>query len=257
MNRIKPRPSPIKSPAATAPTRIVEAARVRNMQGRAPYAIFAPLHYEPNYAYPLIVWLHGPGDSETQLKRVMPLVSLRNYVAIAPRGTAAAIPEEADQPRAYGWRQTDEQIQSADERVLECVEVAREKFNLAPGRCFLAGYDCGGTMAFRVALRNPQRFAGVLSFGGPFPTGRAPLAQLHAVRRLSVFIACARESRRYPSESVCDDLRLLHTAGMSIVLREYPGEESLAPAMLTDMDRWLMEQITSGSAAPAAAPAPR
>ena len=52
-------------------------------------ALFAPLHYEKNYAYPLIVWLHGPGGDEGQLKRIMPCISTRNYAAVAPRGTAA------------------------------------------------------------------------------------------------------------------------------------------------------------------------
>ena len=33
---------------------------------------FVPLHYEPNYAYPLLVWLHGPQDDQGQLKRIMP-----------------------------------------------------------------------------------------------------------------------------------------------------------------------------------------
>ena len=56
----------------------------------AGHALFAPLHYESNYAYPLIVWLHGANDDERQLKRIMPFVSLRNYVAVSPRGTVAA-----------------------------------------------------------------------------------------------------------------------------------------------------------------------
>ena len=50
------------------------------------HTIFAPLHYEPGYSYPLLVWLHGPGCDERQLLRIMPLVSMRNYVAVAPRG---------------------------------------------------------------------------------------------------------------------------------------------------------------------------
>ena len=32
--------------------------------------------------------LHGWGDDETQLKRVMPIVSMQNFVAVAPRGGA-------------------------------------------------------------------------------------------------------------------------------------------------------------------------
>jgi hypothetical protein len=50
------------------------------------YALFAPLHYEPNYAYPLIVWLHGAGGSEHELAERMPHVSPRNYLGLALRG---------------------------------------------------------------------------------------------------------------------------------------------------------------------------
>ena len=44
---------------------------------------------------------------------------------------------------------------------------------------------------------------------------------------------------------VCDDLRLLHTAGMSITLRLYPCAHELSPQMLSDVDRWIIEQITA------------
>ena len=53
------------------------------------HCIVTPLHYERNYAYPLVVWLHGPGGDERQVTRVMPLVSSRNYAAVGPRGTIA------------------------------------------------------------------------------------------------------------------------------------------------------------------------
>jgi len=240
-----------------AGNRVADSIQTPPISGCGAYSLFAPLHYEANYAYPLIVWLHGPGEDEHQLRRIMPSISLRNYVAVAPRGTvvesAAAIPDSivaspaAKRPTGYGWRQTDGHIQAAELRVMECLDAAVEKFNIAPHRCFLAGYGCGGTMAFRIALRNPQCFSGVLSISGPFPNGRTPLAQLHDVRRLEVFVACSRAGSLYPTDTVCHDLRLLHTAGMSVVLREYPGDDALSPQMLADVDRWLMEQVT-GSA---------
>ena len=43
------------------------------------HSVFVPLHYEANYSYPLLVWLHGPGDDERQLKKIMPLISMRRY----------------------------------------------------------------------------------------------------------------------------------------------------------------------------------
>jgi phospholipase/carboxylesterase len=207
------------------------------------YALFAPLHYESGYAYPLIVWLHGRGNDERQLLRIMPQVSMRNYVAIAPRGLCATAADDGGQ--GFGWRQTDDDIQQAEQRVCDCIEAAQQKLHVAPQRVFLAGFDCGGTMAFRAAMNRPERFAGVLSLGGPLPAGRSPLGNLVAARRLPMFLAVGRHSAEYPAETVCGNLRLLHSAGMSVTLRQYPCGHELTPQMLGDADRWIIEQITA------------
>ena len=204
----------------------------------ATHALFAPIHYEANYAYPLIVWLHGTGGDEAQLMRIMPVLSLRNYVAVAPRGFLTGSDSR------FGWEQTAEQIQHAEQRVFDSIEAASQKRNIAPRRVFLAGFDTGGTMAFRVGMNHPQRFAGVLSLGGAFPTGHTPLGQLAVARRLQIFLAVGRSSSHYPEANVCNDLRLLHTAGIPITLRQYPCGHEVSPQMLRDMDRWIMDLVT-------------
>jgi len=47
-------------------------------------------------------------------------------------------------------------------------------------------------------------------------------------------------------------LRLLHTAGISVTLRQYPCEHQLSEQMLRDVDRWIMEQITAPAESPEA-----
>ena len=44
----------------------VEAGRMETAAGDSVHSLFAPLHYEPGYAYPLIVWLHGLHGDERQ-----------------------------------------------------------------------------------------------------------------------------------------------------------------------------------------------
>lgn len=204
--------------------------------------LFAPLHYEPKYAYPLLVWLHGPGDDERQLVRIMPMVSMRNYVAIAPRGVST--PRD-DGTRSCTWSQSLSDIHEAEQRVFDCIDEATERLHVSASRIFLAGFDCGGTMAFRVAMNHPTRFAGVLSIGGSFPQGDKPFGQWTDARRLAVFLAVGRDSQSYPPAMACDDLRLFHSAGMSVTLRQYPSGQELSPQILRDMDRWIIEQITS------------
>jgi phospholipase/carboxylesterase len=208
-----------------------------------PHSLFAPLHYERNYAYPLLIWLHGPGDNENQLKRIMPLVSMRNYVGVAPRGTWSE-DGPSSSGKHFAWRQHDDDTVLAEQRVVECIRLASERFHIHRRRVFLAGYDCGGTMAFRLGLNRPDLFAGVLSVGGAFPRGNRPLIRFHQCRDVPLFLAHCRESRDYPAESVCEDLRLFHTAGMSITLRQYPCGDEITTQMLSDMDSWIMEQVT-------------
>ena len=206
---------------------------------------FVPLHYEQNYAYPLLVWLHGPGDDERQLQRLMPLVSMRNYVAVGPRGSARY------ESGGYSWQQTESGIAAAEQSVFAAVEAAQERFNVAPERIFVGGYASGGTMAFRVALRHPAAFAGALSIGGPFPSGHMPLAQLQQLRSLPLFIAQGRDAVDYPVEQACQELRLFHAAGLKATLRQYPCGDEVTTVMLHDMDVWMMERVTGIESSPA------
>lgn len=206
--------------------------------------VFAPLHYEPKYAYPLLVWLHGPEGNERQLKRVMPLVSMRNYVGVAPRGTRRV----AGHQHTFEWRQSDEHIASAEQRVLDAVTWAEHRFHIAGHRIFLAGLGCGGTMALRLALDNPDAFAGACSIGGPLPQGARPLKRLHDARHLALLLATSRDSAQYPVARVARDLRLLHTAGIGVMVRQYPCGDELTTCMLSDLDGWIMDQLAATAA---------
>jgi phospholipase/carboxylesterase len=233
---------PPKSGQTHAPEFGVDSALFTRPAARTARALFAPLHYERNYAYPLLVWLHGAGADERQLMRIMPSVSMRNYVAVAPRGVAIA---REDGTEVWGWSQAPDHIQHAEQQILDCVEDAQRRFHLAPNRLFLAGFGCGGTMAFRMAMSHPARFAGVLSIGGCFPKGQNPLSQWSEARRLAVFLAVGRDSLEYAPDNACDDLRLFHAAGLSVTLRQYPCGQQLTPQILRDVDRWIIEQITA------------
>lgn len=247
MNRVHstPKPESIFPEVPLEPT--VEQAVYSTEESRSPSAVFAPLHYEPNYAYPLLVWLHGPHDNESQLRRIMPTVSMRNYVAVSPRGITPLRQGKRRAPVAT-WDTSAESLSTASARVFESIDRACTKFNVAPHRIFLAGFDRGGSMAFRIALAHPRRFAGVLSLGGGLPVGGPLLSRLSEVRNLPVFFASGKDSVDCPPERVCTDLRLFHSAGMDVTLRQYPCGQELTTQMLSDMDRWMMDLVTQGAA---------
>lgn len=234
-----------ESEAESASALALPAPSFSQAEPDTPQALFAPQHYEPRYAYPLLVWLHDSGEDEWQLLEVMPLVSLRNYVAVGPRGVLVRDATGADQ---WGWSQARPQVDLAEERVFAAIDAASRRYHVDRRRIFLAGAGSGGTMALRIAAAWPERFAGAASLGGPLPEAHwAPLSQWNRVRNLPVFLAVGGHSRTYSPTRACEDLRLLRTAGLvSITLREYrPCTHPVIPHALRDLDRWIMEHIDS------------
>lgn len=256
-------------------------------------SLFVPLHYESNYAYPLLVWLHGPNDGHQQIKQIMPHISVRNYVAVAPampaldmvganesmdRSETLADTEDAadlgddhvaqrlarlgqrwegenresheshdpSQSNHWGatWEQSRDMIAAAHEAVEASIARATARCNVARHRIFLAGLESGGTMAIRLALSMPERFAGVASIGGPLPRGLQPMSNLLRARQLPVLIAHGRDSQQYPVRQLCDELRLFHVAGMSLNVRQYPCGQELTTQMLSDLNSWMMQVVT-------------
>ncbi len=199
-------------------------------------AVFAPVHYESGYAYPLIVWLHGDSGHEDELPRVMPHISLRNHVGVAPRGTQAC-------ETGYRWSQSLDDLGEAADRVLAAVDAAKDRYHIHRDRVFLAGYQSGGTMAVRLALEYPEVFAGAASVEGRVPRGGRPLRNINRARKTPLLLATSLEDDALSVAGVNDDLRLLHSAGMSVAIRLYPGGDGLTSNMLSDIDAWVMERV--------------
>ena len=115
------------------------------------HSVFVPLHYEKKYSYPLVVWLHGSADDQGQLKKVMPHISMRNFIGISPCGTELIADElHTDGYLGYTWQQEAADITLAFERVSTCIATAKKRFNVNASKVFLAGCDDGGTMALRL-----------------------------------------------------------------------------------------------------------
>jgi phospholipase/carboxylesterase len=202
-------------------------------------ALFTPLHYEPGYAYPLIVWLHSNGDDQTQVQRIMPAISLRNFIAVAPQANVG------DAASGYYWQQTSQGIEEAAASVIQAIDQAQLKLNVAPHRIFLAGYGAGGTMALRVALELSHALAGVVSINGPLPSGMTPLRDWMSCRQLPIFWAHCRKSQDFSEALLCDQLKLLHVGGFSVTLRQYPAGDELPAQALSDLNTWIMESFAS------------
>jgi len=231
MNRIKI--SPLATEELKNASARQTATRLRGVtrHQRSESSVFVPQHCESRYAYPLLVWLHGDEADCDQLPRLMPNISLRNFFAVAPQSSFS--------PRCpIAWPNCEESHQAAYEQVMRSVDDATSRFNINPNRIFIAGAGSGGTMKIRFGFMLNR-------LDGPLDSGCVRLRDLDRCRELSVFLGGFRNSESYLETDICKDLKLLHSAGFSTTVKQYPRQFRLDNKVLADINRWIMEHVAS------------
>jgi phospholipase/carboxylesterase len=212
-----------------------------------PVRTFLPTGYEPNYPYPLLVFLHNHGSSEEQILRLAPRLSRRNYIAIALRGPHGLAPRASGRP-AFGWGKEGEHDVLVEEYVFRAVEQTRRLYHVHSERIYLAGFCEGASVAYRLGLLYPERFAGVIALNGCIPRRGGPLLRLPEVRRLRVLIGHGIANAIVPLPLARQDFRLLYTAGLSVRMHTYAANHRIHRDMLRDINRWVMRHVSEEDA---------
>lgn len=209
---------------------------------RLPVRTFLPTGYEPNYAYPLLVFFHGHGGSEEQILRLAPRVSRRNYICIGLRGPEELGPRTDGKP-CYTWGADGQCDATVEDYVLSAVEQTRRSYHVHSERIYLAGFCEGATLAYRMGLMFPERFAGIIALNGAMPRQGGPLLRLPQARSLRVLIGHGIANAVVPLALAKQDHRLFYTAGIETQMHTYAATHKLHPDMLRDMNRWIMAGI--------------
>jgi len=216
------------------------------------WSTVTPLHYTPSYEYPLIVWLHQSGHNERQVHQVLPHISIRNYLAVGVRG-----PRAVDLAgHGFDWPTGSGGFDAACGRVFAAIDEVCRQYSVHQRRIVLAGYRSGASMACRIALRHPQRFAGVVRLGGEFPDGGGCLSALEQLRhaRLPMLWQQAINGRDDHPGRLQRDLVTAQLIRARVEVRQYRGDDVMNTVALRDIDRWCFERIISPRQDPSAAP---
>src|SRR5262245_38684650 len=206
---------------------------------RLPIRTFLPTGYEPNYAYPLLVFFHGHGGNEEQILRLAPRLSRRNYICIGLRGPEI-VGTRKDGRIGYTWGPDGACDSLVEDYLLRAVEQTRRNYHVHAERIYLAGFCEGATLAYRLGLTFPERLAGVISLNGAMARRGGPLLRLPEVRQLRVFIGHGIANAVVPLTLARADYRLLYTAGLAVEMHTYPATHRLHLDMLRDINRWVM-----------------
>lgn len=203
---------------------------------------FMPTGFVSTYEYPLIVFLHREGNNEQQIKKLMPHLSRRNYICMGLRGTVPMYREDGRQ--GFGWNSEAGLSTDLEDYALAAIADAYDRLPVHADRIFLAGVGEGAAQAYRLAFSMPNKFAGVIALNSKLPKN-GPLWRLNQTRKLPVFMGHGQANRDIPLAQARQDHRLLYTAGMEVDFKSYATTDKIHPAMLRDVDRWIMNRIIS------------
>lgn len=222
------------APDSSAPARRFELED----EAGSPCATYLPENYEPNYAYPLLVWLHDDGGSERDLLSIMPAISTQNYFGLSLRGPLSARNQEA----GFRWLQSHEDVSDVEEDLFQHVRRLRRAYHLHTERVFIGGHGAGATLALQLGLRRPEWFAGMISIGGRTPDMDKPLAKYRLLQGKRTLLAAGADNRLADVAETLKLSTLLHSAGLTVCTRQYQADHGLPRKLLLDIDRWMMQE---------------
>ena len=202
--------------------------------------VHLPPHYEPNYAYPLIVWLHDDEWTARELLDLMPRISPQSYLGLAVEGLTPT------NRFASGPMSPTGSLDPLDGLLETLKDVARQmrrEFHVHSERIYLAGFGDQASVALRMLLRRPEWFAGALAFGLRNTKLESALPSYDELRGKRVFLSAGVRDSRVSLPDITSIGRLLRSLGMQAVLRAYDSSESPTSKMLSDVDHWLMNGV--------------
>jgi len=207
--------------------------------------------------FPALIALHGWGANAHDLFGLAPSIHDGEAVVLCPQGPVR-VPIGGGMA-GYGWfpmipgqPPDEEAFLATAEALRRFVDMALERYPIDPARVALAGFSQGGIMAYELALRAPDRFAGLAALSSWFPEPLAdrlpklpghegfPILVVHGTRDSSIPVERAREARE-----------ALRPYGVALMYREFDmGHEIRADALRVIL-KWLEERAFVREAAAA------
>jgi phospholipase/carboxylesterase len=201
------------------------------------YATWHPGTSEPA---PTVVALHGHGAHGQDLLGLAPHLAGGRVMMLCPQA------EFALAPGAYTWFHRDGEAQRTVEE-FERVGTALRGFidemvprcGGDPARTVVLGFSQGGTLAYRLGLAEPRRWAGVAALSTYFPDDIAATVDREAVADVPLLVQHGTHDQMIAIQRAQASRDLLQTIGAQPRYLEYPMQHEISRESLTDLSAWL------------------
>jgi len=171
-----------------------------------------PDGYSVDKVYPVVIGLHGFGTSPVDFaKSIESAVNELGYVFCCPYGPYIG------GTTAFGWGE----CEAAEKRILDAIHYLSQNYRIDENRIILFGFSEGGSMAFCVALKNPETFESIISVAGYYDYESGYSLEHEKLKTMPVVMMIGENDFQVESNRIGESL--MKEKGMPVKLVIYPG----------------------------------
>ncbi|HZU38186.1 MAG TPA: dienelactone hydrolase family protein, partial [Gemmataceae bacterium] len=175
------------------------------------YVLFIPHSYDGTRAFPVILFLHGAGETGKDGRKQV-------RVGLGPAVKA----REKHFPFIVVFPQSEQRTWHADsadgQRAIKILEKTQKEYNIDPNRVILTGLSMGGFGTWSLAARYPKRWAAIVPIcGGGNPATAA------RIKDIPCWCFHGGADPVVPTQRSRDMIAALRRAGGHPTYTEYPG----------------------------------
>lgn len=204
----------------------------------SPYVVFVPKDYDGKKEYPVILFLHGAGETKNPKATKEGKMPVEVGIGPAIKKREKDFPFIVVIPRAegFGWGADTKNAK----RALAMLDEVMKEYKVDPKRQILSGLSMGGMGTWSVAMAHPDRFAAIVPI-----CGRGDTKTAEKIKDLPCWCFHGDADEAVKVEGSRDMIEAIKKAGGTPKYTEYPkvGHNSWDKAYGTDeLYKWMLEQ---------------
>jgi len=206
--------------------------------------------YEPagSGPHPAIIAFHGWGANALDLLGLAPYIAEGRCIVICPQGSI----EVAIGPtRGFGWYQIrtggpqdPAQLETVTRAAAAFVDAALERYPIDRRKLIILGFSQGGSMAYRLAMTNPAKYAAMVAISSWFAPELKELANdRDALERLPTLIQHGRADDMIEIARARTSVDHLRELKIPVTFREYDCGHEITAESLQDLSQFLIQKV--------------
>ena len=200
--------------------------------------------------HPTIIAMHGWGANALDLVGLAPYVAEGRFMIICPQGPLEV---PIGPTRGYWWFPIRmggspdlDAIEAAVSSATKFVDLAVERYPVNRRKLVMLGFSQGGVMAYRMALANPARYAGLVALSTWFsPELKDAVADREALERLPTMVQHGRADDMIEIARARSSVEILRELRVPLVYREYDCGHEITADGLQDLSEFLDSKVLS------------